>query len=353
MLFHLGSLWRLNELGFFPQLKRVSSVSGGSITAAYLGLCWNALQWQGSSAGNFETAVVEPLRSLAAKTIDEGAIVGGVLVPGVSVSEKVENAYRKHLFGETTLQDFPEEGERTPRFILNATNVQTGALWRFSRPYMADWRVGKVQRPKTTLAFAVAASSAFPPLLSPARLKLDRNLVEPTEGADLHKEPYTTRLVLTDGGVYDNLGLETVWKCLKTVLVSDGGGQMEPEEKPESDWLQHGLRVNALIDNQVRSLRKRQVVGSLKQGSAQGGRDGAYWRIRGRIVDYPAPGKLPCPYDRTVELAKTPTRLAALSAQHQERLINWGYALCDAAIRSWVKKDAPAPPGFPYPGAAV
>ena len=33
MVFHLGALWRLNELGFLPKLARVSSVSGGSITA--------------------------------------------------------------------------------------------------------------------------------------------------------------------------------------------------------------------------------------------------------------------------------------------------------------------------------
>jgi NTE family protein len=34
MVFHLGALIRLNELGLLPRLKRVSSVSGGSITSA-------------------------------------------------------------------------------------------------------------------------------------------------------------------------------------------------------------------------------------------------------------------------------------------------------------------------------
>ena len=32
--------------------------------------------------------------------------------------------------------------------------------------------------------------------------------------------------MLSDGGVYDNLGLETVWKRYQTVLVSDGGGKL-------------------------------------------------------------------------------------------------------------------------------
>src|SRR5262249_61574641 len=33
MIFHVGVLWRLNEAGLLGSLKRVSSVSGGSITA--------------------------------------------------------------------------------------------------------------------------------------------------------------------------------------------------------------------------------------------------------------------------------------------------------------------------------
>jgi len=40
MLFHLGTLWRLNQLGFLRKLARVSSVSGGSITAGVLGLAY-------------------------------------------------------------------------------------------------------------------------------------------------------------------------------------------------------------------------------------------------------------------------------------------------------------------------
>jgi predicted acylesterase/phospholipase RssA len=43
MLFHLGSLWRLNERGYLPKLNRISSVSGGSITAGVLGFKWDRL----------------------------------------------------------------------------------------------------------------------------------------------------------------------------------------------------------------------------------------------------------------------------------------------------------------------
>ncbi len=41
------------------------------------------------------------------------------------------------------------------------------------KPYVRDYRVGEVRKPSIEIAQAVAASSAFPPVLSPTRLKLD------------------------------------------------------------------------------------------------------------------------------------------------------------------------------------
>src|SRR5437868_197267 len=82
MLFHLGSLWRLNECGYLPKLARISSVSGGSISAGVLGLKWAKLGFDAQDVGrNFDAEVVQPIRTLAGKTIDEGAIVGGGLLP--------------------------------------------------------------------------------------------------------------------------------------------------------------------------------------------------------------------------------------------------------------------------------
>jgi NTE family protein len=225
--------------------------------------------------------------------------------------------------------------------------VQSGALWRFSRPYMGDWRVGRVKAPTVRLALAVAASSAFPPALSPLEIPLES--VEADPGSDLHREPYTSRAVLTDGGVYDNLGLETAWKRHRTVFVSDGGGQMAGEPEPHSDWARHAHRVLNLVDNQVRALRKRQVVGSFVDGS----RRGTYWGIRSDAAKYPAAQALPCPHERTLRLAEVPTRLERLEPETQERLINWGYAVCDLALRSHHDTMLPAPAEFPYPRSAL
>jgi len=345
MVFHIGVLWRLNEVGYLPTLQRISSVSGGSITAGVLGLAWAALAFdQRGVSPLFTEKVVNPLREMACTTIDEHTILSGIFLPG-SISDKLARAYKEHLFAEATLQSLPD----FPRFIFNATNVQSGALWRFEKPYMGDYRVGQVEKPTVPLAVAVAASSAFPPLLSPCKLVIPPGACKAVPGGDLNQEPYTTSVVLSDGGVYDNLGLETAWKRYTTILVSDAGGKMAAESEPHEDWVRHSVRVLDLIDNQVRALRKRQLIEAYQLGT----RKGAYWGIRTNIQDYQLADALPCPFPGTMELANLPTRLKAMEAAIQERLINWGYAVCDAALRKHVNPQLPKPDGFPYPSAGV
>jgi len=342
MVFHLGSLIRLNELGYLSRLDRVSSVSGGSITAAMLGLRWQHLDFIDRIARRLIPEVVEPIRSFAEVSVDAKAILSGIFLPG-TIAEKVEHAYDKHLFHGATLLDLPDD---PPRFVINATNVQTGALWRFSKPYMRDYQVGEVRNPKVSLAKAVAASSAFPPVLSPARLSLDLDQYSPAAGESHHSPDFMKDVFLSDGGVYDNLGLETAWKRYRTILVSDAGQAMAPEADPGKDWASHARRVLDLVDNQVRALRKRQVVGSFEAGA----RLGAYWSVRSDIGRYATPGALDCPLDRTSVLAQVPTRLSRLPVETQDRLINWGYAITDAAVRKWMDPGLPPPDDFPCPG---
>jgi NTE family protein len=345
MVFHVGALWRLYESGVLRATDRISSVSGGSITSGLLGLKWSQLSFEPARLqSDFVPLIVQPIRALAGETIDAEAIILGMALPG-RVSDRVAAAYDEYLFGGATLQDLPDQ----PRFVINATNVQSGVLWRFSKPYMGDYRVGRVRQPAVSLARAVAASSAFPPVLSPVEMRLGADAFAPDTGLDLQRPPFTRKVMLTDGGVYDNLGLETVWKRYQTVLVSDGGGKMKAEDEPRSDWARHAYRVLEVVDNQVRALRKRQVIDSLSTKS----RTGAYWGIRTNIADYGVGSALSCPFDRTTELAEVPTRLKRLDDQLQERLINWGYAVCDAALRRHYQPDLPAPAAFPYPAVGI
>ena len=352
MLFHLGTLWRLNEAGWLGTLDRVSSVSGGSITAATLASRWSQLAFDADGvASSFADLVVTPLRRLAGRTIDVSSVVRGALGVG-SVGDRVAAAYDRHLFDGATLQDLPAPDARTPRFILNATSLQSGALWRFARDKMGDYRVGEVRRPTLPLAQAVAASSAFPPFLSPVILRLDPDTF--VGGSDLHDPAYRSRVVLTDGGAYDNLGLERVFKTSSTILVSDAGKKLTAEARPRRAWPLQFYRVVNVINNQVRSLRIRQTQAALHADPDAGclHRKGAYWGIRTDVRGYGVPDPLPCPHAATLVLASTPTRLARLDGRLQERLINWGYAACDAALRADVDRTIPRG-AFPYPSSGV
>ena len=337
MLFHLGSVWRLNEIGLLEKLARVSSVSGGSIMAGVLAAYWS--KRPNEPVGNkkwFETEIVSRIREMASTTIDWKSVAEGAIPFMGTVSEHIASQYDKHLFAGKTLQDLPD----SPNFVINATSLQSGVLWRFSKPYMGDWKVGRFAKPKVKLATAVAASSAFPPFLSPAEIDL-ANCVpidDPAKPPVLTDPKYRHKAILSDGGVYDNLGLETTFKSYDTLLVSDGGGILEPQTDPSTDWPQQTYRVLNVIDNQVGSLRKRQLMAAYN-----GQRKGTFWGIRTNIADYKLADALQCPVSVTIDLAATPTRLAALDDQKQEMLIEWGYAVCDAAIRRY----------FPQPNATV
>jgi NTE family protein len=342
MIFHLGALWYLADAGLLGDAKRISSVSGGSITAGLLALRWNDIRF--GTPGfqqRFQDHVVAPIRTIASTTIDVGSVLKGALLPG-TISDRIAKRYDEILYKGATLQDLPD----TPRFVINATNVQSGVLFRFSKPYARDYRIGEIRQPRIPVAIAVTASSAFPPVLSPVRLTLRTEDWVPGSGdAALQKPPYTTNIRLTDGGVYDNMGIETAWKRYRTILVSDAGGRMQPDPEPATNPVGHSLRVNAMIDNQVRSLRKRQVVSAFKANV----RAGVYWGMWTDPAEYSASSKLLLPAENARALAEVPTRLQKMTPDLQERLINYGYGLAERAVRSFWKTDALAAERFPYP----
>src|SRR5687768_14110349 len=109
MLFHVGVMWRLNEAGMLPELDRISSVSGGSITAGVLALNWDSLDFDASGVAQaFDDQLVDPIRRMAGVGVDVTSVLAGLGLPFTSVSDRVAKAYRKHLFGKATLQALPD-----------------------------------------------------------------------------------------------------------------------------------------------------------------------------------------------------------------------------------------------------
>jgi NTE family protein len=359
MLFHLGTLWRLNDAGMLTELDIVSSVSGGSITNGVLAVAWEGLAFDSSGVGTaFQEKVVKPVMHFARQRVDVLALLRGLFGPG-TVNGKVAESYRQHFFGHRMLADLPPQ----PIFVFTASNLQTGALFRFYRAYAGDYRVGRFDSSAIDLAQAVAASSAFPPVLSPAIFNFQEGQctvwkeTDPDHpwrpSGDLHFPPYTTRVVLSDGGVYDNLGLEPLKDC-STVLVSDAGAAFSASPRPKALWVFQVLRVRDLQEHQTRALRKRHLIQQYKLPRANSMHlDGAYWGIGTDIAGYRLSDTLPCPYDKTQALAGVPTRLWPSRRRQQKQLVNWGYAVCDAALRAYVKPSLAAPRAFPFPKVGV
>src|SRR3954463_13379652 len=142
MLFHVGVVWRLHDAGWLKRLDRVSSVSGGSITAGALALAWPKLEAEG-----LEPTFVAPIRALAGRTVGATSVIAGALTPD-TISERGAKAYRRHLFGEATLQDLPVHA----RFVMNEGSRQSAAASPFSKPSMADWSVGGLNQPTVAVA---------------------------------------------------------------------------------------------------------------------------------------------------------------------------------------------------------
>lgn len=332
-LFNLGSLLRLNDAGLLRGIARITSVSGGSITSGALAFAWKRLAFDaGGRATNFAPLVAEPLRAFCKRGVDVSAGLEGLFSLMDGVSDRVMERYREGLFGDATLQDLPDD-DAGPRFVFYATSLQTGSSVRLSKPYVADYRVGRVPRPTLKLAQVVAASSAFPPVLSPVVLKLDPAAWERLEGADLYdRRSLRERLVLTDGGVYDNMGLENVHDRFETVLVSDAGAPLGVEEDASSLWHKQTLRVLDIVTEQTRALRKRQLVADLQAKKMKG----AYWGITTAIGDYGVPDAMCRDTPVTDALRAIRTRLNPFTDEEQGRLMNWGYALCDTALKRYL-----------------
>lgn len=284
-LFHLGSLWRLNELGWLPRLNEITSVSGGSIVAAYLGMRWSELEFRNGVAENFHDVIVKPMRTMFATPIDVKTILRGLLNPigsargrvdggrlaestvgilgevaevlggdvgkrtvtsvarpfsavfatGIDIAsatwdtfnpfptptESLIETYDRLLFHGKTLQDLPDPGNGNPRFTLYATNMQTGVSVRMARDYLADYRLGCVDHPDIPLARAVAASSAFPPFYCPVELEIPVARWGRSKAELFDRVKLRARVDLGDGAVYDNMGLTRLMHHCETILVSD------------------------------------------------------------------------------------------------------------------------------------
>jgi NTE family protein len=222
--------------------------------------------------------------------------------------------------------------------------MATGANWEFETGpagRMGDYKSQSMPTGSTTVARAVAASSAFPVTFPLLRIKQRKQTAW-----------------LSDGGVYDNLGMEPVWKTHQIVLVSDAGQPLRQEpgyhhwqlRLPFVGWAARLNRVFEVVLNQVAAVRKRWFIAVLC--SPNRSLNGTYWGIATDYQDYGLADGRGYPPAVVKLLKAVRTDLNAFSDGEIGCLANHGYALTDTALRRWLRNLLPGeiPPfNYPYP----
>lgn len=336
-LFHLGALRRLNEVGLLGKIDTISAVSGGSIIAGFLASRLRPWPKPGEIVSAWNSRIAEPFYEFVRQDIRTVPLLLdwslGRLFPGIGCSRLADHYDR--LFKGLTLAELPD----TPKFVFCATDMIYGVNWISEKEKVGHYRAGYCSRSDWKLARVVAYSSCFPPLFSPSPTG-----IPPEDFHNGNYQPKEDRLKLngqislTDGGVYDNLGTEAVWKNHQTILVSDGGGKLPFE----STWLTLSRikRYSAIIQNQAISLRMRMLFSMLNEEQVKGG----YWGLSGDNARY---SKDPHIDGYSAELVssniqKIRTDLSYFTSGEIAVLENHAYLLTDATLKRRAPQILPA-----------
>ncbi|SFC83680.1 Patatin-like phospholipase [Bacillus sp. 491mf] len=209
----LGGYKRLVECKLDKHVSSISSVSGGSITAAAIMLAL----YKGGEFRNvidFEERVITPLIKLGQIDLRTKLITDSFtkqILSLKSLREKCSNALPtlldEYLCGGVRM----EELQSLPiTWYCNTTCLDTMRMFYFSNDHMYGTYIGQTnQIDDISVSYAVATSAAFPLLFAPMSLSAaDRIFTDPDnrmQGIPLEK--YDT-LWFSDGGVFDNIGTE-------------------------------------------------------------------------------------------------------------------------------------------------
>ncbi len=348
-LFHLGALRRLNELGILSQVDTFSTVSGGSILSALLAAeCLRSWPAKGGVVEDWGKRVAAPIRAFTHQDIRTGPILKRLLPWNWRRSETQVRALEKRYYTDISslrLKDLPD----APRFIFCSADLSFGVGWVSEKMRIGNYITGYLEPAPAnwTVARAVAASSCFPPVFDPLRPRLP---LEKLVGANMPKarnyEELVKNIGLTDGGIYDNMGLEAVWKSHDTLLVSDGGATFDLDWDRGFKGIFWRLpRYAAVAGKQSSAIRRRWLMSNFLLGEIKG----TYWGIGSstdKYVDDPAlatPG-----YDAQLVddyVSEVRTDFDAFTTGESAVLENHGYSMAEAAVRRYT-------PHLVMPGAA-
>jgi NTE family protein len=219
------SLPNKNGQTMLDEVDLISSVSGGSFTAAYYGL------YKKKIFEDFEKRFLNrDIQGELAHMLYNPANWFKLASPYFSRIDMAAELYNDTIFGQKTFQSIVSQG-RHPYIAINATNMTTGSQFTFTQ---SQFDMIGSDLSKFTLARAVAASSAFPFLLSPVSManhpdpdgfELPQDIQNGLKDFGIndrryfwakHRAEYQANkaehpyLHLMDGGLADNLGLRYI-----------------------------------------------------------------------------------------------------------------------------------------------
>jgi len=236
--FHRGTVQGLNELGLLDDIDTISSVSGGSIFAA----AWMSALWRGQGFSHFLGSIGQELAvGFVARSFNLRAL--HLALPSYTRAHLLAETFDRTLIGGMQLQHLPKR----PLLCINTSVMNTGQVGKFSRHGFSStglFAAGGVQENSNPaiplaefpVALAATASAAFPVGLPPVYLLRGRHVPEGWGGAGLSGHQ---RIALTDGGVLENLGIQTLLKSKRfgawDLIISDAG-------RLEAAWEPGGIK---------------------------------------------------------------------------------------------------------------
>ena len=246
--FHLGVIRSLRKHDRLKSVVAICSVSGGSITAAHLVTHW--ADFIGSDDKAFEAAC-QRLMQIGLRDL-RGRIIRRWLLSlrwfGTRRVRSLAREYRS-FFGRRKIADLyndTSKGLRPPELHILSTSFTTGHICSFSGEGFStlfDDGIRDVPASLIDLDIAVTASSAFPPLFPPLRLSRE-------DVSGDHDNFPVSAVYLTDGGVYDNLGIA---RCLKLMEDADKDSMLVLSDAGASFNWQEESGFAGLIARTVRS----------------------------------------------------------------------------------------------------
>ena len=336
-LFHLGGLWRLNEMGKLSEISAISAVSAGALVAGVLGTRWNKLKFSKATAENFTEVIAEPILELCSHNLDVSSAFAGLVVG----PNALERRYEDLLVGHVTLGQLPSY----PHFIFNACHLETESNWSFSRAGVDAGEIGIIEARDVPLAKVLAASSALPPALSPVRLRLQPKPFSGGLRTDRAMGASPKTATLADAGFCDGLGLHAI-RHMNHLLVSDGTKSFKREDIPQWEvWTSRITNPMHTALEQIRQLRVDQLVADIERGD----KAGAFWALRTDPREPADQTPFPVSAGWVEYMCAMRTRLAAFTEEEQKRLVNWGYIQCDIALRGSRMGDVADPEILPFP----